>query len=119
AASCSRFGSADATARVVAKSSACRSSTREPRADVAIRAPIDASEAATMASATSTSMMVKPASRLLKNATRNNFNTSRQPVDAELVARAHTCEHNGAATRHPRRQKTDGRKRGPMVAKLR
>src|SRR5262249_24208510 len=97
-ASSSVFGRPLATARVVSTSATCCSSERTPRTEVAITAPIAASDAATTASATSASMMVKPA--LLRRSERvagDNFDSSGQPVDAYLVAHSESGQRNGAA----------------------
>jgi len=113
-------GNADAMARAVSASSTCRSSALVPRAEVAISVPIPASTAVTMASATSISMIVNPASRpCLECTARNNLNASRQPVDANFVARTQSRQHDRAAAGHSGRQKANGRKRRVSIAELR
>src|SRR5262249_57509472 len=98
AASSSRFGRPLATARVVSTRATRCSSVRTPRTEVAITAPMAASDAATTASATSASMMVKPA--LLRRSVGvagDNFDSSRQPVDAYLVAHSEPGQRDGTA----------------------
>src|SRR4029078_1106683 len=71
-------------------------------------------------SATSASMIVKPASRpCLECTARNNLNASRQPVDANFVARTHSRQNGVAAAGHSGRQKANGRKRRVSIAELR
>src|SRR6187549_869816 len=67
----------------------------------AISDPIAASIIDVSASATRTSTRVKPASPLRSGcAVRGNFDTSRQPVDTDLVADPLARQYDRAAARH-------------------
>src|SRR5207247_9765079 len=76
---------------------------------LAAREPMAASDAARTASATRTSIRVKPAelrhSRLVD---RYNLDPSRQPIDSHLIAGALPTEGNRPATGHSGRQVADG-----------
>src|SRR5580692_1819556 len=95
----------------------CCSSERTPRVVVAITEPIATSEIATTASATSTSMRVNPAvgPSWLEGAG-DNFDPSRQPVHAHLVAGAEPGQHDGAAAGRAGGEKADGRARRALIA---
>src|SRR5882757_5141678 len=95
------------TARAVPNWFKYSSIERVPRTVVAINAPIDESEIATMASATSTSISVKPAVVGLTAVERDNFDPSRQPIDPDLVTGTQPTQCNGAAAGHPRREKAN------------
>src|SRR5215470_9119100 len=85
-----RSGNAVSTARAVSISMRLVSIERAPRTVVAINDPIAASATAITASATTTSIRVKPAvlrRRLdLTPVERGKLDPSRQPVDPDLVA---------------------------------
>src|SRR6266540_1248903 len=93
-----RSGSPVTIPRAVSTSDRCPPTERAPRTVTAISEPIADSDTATTVSATSTSISVKPrlpcfflidALGLLE---RNNLDTSRQPVDADLIADAEPRE---------------------------
>src|SRR5262249_49627558 len=109
-ASSSRFGRPATTARAVSTSATSASTLRAPRAEVATSAPMAASEAAPPASATSASMIVNPAlpGRRSKIA-RDNFDSSGEPANPDLVTDAETAEHDGAAAGHSGRKEADRR----------
>src|SRR5256885_17033638 len=96
-------------ARAVSTSVKCSPIERTPRVVTAISEPIAASETETTASATSTSIRVKPALalRLLDAIVRNNLNPSGEPVDANFVADAEPRQRNCAAARHPGREEAN------------
>src|SRR5215475_2248033 len=104
-------------ARAVCTSATCCSSERVPRADVAITEPMAASTATTTASATSTSMIVKPAvdRRPSQGIARNNLDSSGQPVDPNLIADTEPCQRDDAAARHAGREESDGGKGRTLV----
>src|ERR1700761_2598718 len=105
------------TARVACISMTCCSIVRTPRALVAMTTPIATIETATTASATSTSMMVKPAVPLsVGDIVRNNVDPSSQPVDAKLVADVGPCQRHRAATNPPAGKEADRRYRFTLVA---
>src|SRR5947209_2928747 len=99
-------------ARAVSTNVRCRPIERTPRVVTAISEPIAASETETTASATSTSIRVKPPSlslpRLrgrvgwgrLNAVVRNNLDPSGEPVDADLIADAKPRQRDRATARH-------------------
>src|SRR2546423_8564832 len=104
--------------RAVSISARRRSSQPVPRIDVATREPMAVSAIATTASATSTSMSVKPAWGSLRprlrpraarseEAERDNLDPSRQPVDADLVTDAEPGTTHPNAPPQALRQKPD------------
>src|SRR5258706_14345322 len=108
----SRAGRVDATVRAVSTRARCCSIERTPRDAVAVTDPIAASEMATTAIATSTSMSVNPAAfaglrPASQDPARDNFDSSGQPVHADLVAGARPRQGDGAAAGHPGREETD------------
>src|SRR5579863_8607941 len=108
------------TERTVCISVTCCSSERTPRTFVDITDPIATIEMATTASATSTSIIVKPAARpSVGGVTRNNFDPSRQPVDANFIADIRPCQGHGPATRHAAGKETDRRQFLALVAAAR
>ena len=82
--------------------------------------PIAARQIAITASAIRTSMIVKPAlpPAFSRRAARNNFNPSRQPIDANFVTVVAPRQHNGTAARHTVRKETHSRERRTIVATL-
>src|SRR5262245_9002958 len=126
----SRSGSAVAIMRAVSTSMRCVSSERAPRTVVAIREPMAASATAMTASATSTSISMKPAvlrfldrrrcgnfrSAALELVDRGNLDSSREPVDADLVSGAEPRQRDHAAARHAAGEEPDRRTGGALVA---
>src|SRR5690349_10643826 len=102
--------------RAVSISVRCSPTARAPRVVTAISDPIAASEIAMTASATSTSIRVKPRWLRLKPFRRNNLYPSGEPVDADLIADTEACQRNGAAARHARREELDGFTGEPLIA---
>src|SRR3954471_10552160 len=102
--------------RAVSTSVRCSPTARAPRVVTAISEPIAASEIATTDNATSTSIKVKPRSRCLEPFRRNNFYSSRQPVDADLVADAEPRQRDRAAARHAGCEELDGWTGRPLIA---
>src|SRR5882757_7826514 len=99
--------------------SRCPLTDRTPRVVTAMSEPIAASETATTDSATSTSTSVKPAWPLASVSeliARNNFNSSRQPVDADLIAGAEPGQRDGAAARHAGGKEIDRGAGRPLIA---
>ena len=85
------------TVRAVCVSATCCSSDRTPRTLVAISEPIATMETATIASAISTSMIVKPASRSVDaGVPGNNLDPSGQPVDTNFKACIKASQRDGA-----------------------
>src|ERR1700723_2843963 len=109
--------SAAITERTVCISVTCCSSERTPRTFVDITDPIATTETATTASATSTSMIVKPASwPSIGGVARNNFDPSGQPVDANFIADILARQGHGSAARHAAGKEADRRQRRALVA---
>src|SRR5437762_11798155 len=96
-------------ARAVSTKVRCSPIERTPRVVTAISEPIAASETETTASATSTSIRVKPALALhfLDVVVRDNLDPSGKPVDADLVADAEPRQRDRAAARHAGREEAD------------
>src|SRR5256885_5378851 len=96
-------------ARAVSTSVKCSPMERTPRVVTAISEPIAASETETTASATRTSIRVKPALalRLSDAVVRNNLDPSGEPVDADLVADAEPRQCDRAPARHAGREEAD------------
>src|SRR6202040_3118662 len=96
------------------------SSARTPRALVDITDPIATIETATIASAISTSMIVKPASSrsVGKCRTGDNLDPSGQPVDANFVGHVEPAQRDRTPARHAVGEKTDGRQRRALPAGL-
>src|SRR3984885_11334998 len=109
------------TVRAVCISATCCSSDITPRTLVAINEPIATMETATIASAISTSIIVKPASRRSVGAglVWNNLDPSGQPVDANLVAGVEAGQRDGAAAGCAVGKEADGRQRRLLPARLR
>src|SRR3569833_3575055 len=102
------------------------SSARTPCALVDINCPMAMIDTATSASATSTSMMVKPASRrsiearsVGKRCTGVHLYPAGQPVDADLIGHIETAERDRTAARHAVRKEADDRQRCALAAALR
>src|SRR3984885_13097152 len=103
--------------RTVCISVTCCSSERTPRTLVDITDPIARIETATIASAISTSMIVKPAVRpSVGEVARNNFNPSGQPVDTNLIADIRARQGDGSAARHSAGKEANRRQRFALVA---
>src|ERR1700675_2414725 len=87
------------TVRVACISATCCSSDRTPRTLVAITDPIATMPTATIASAISTSMIVKPASRrsVGGGVAGNNLDPPGQPVNANFKARIEARQRDGGA----------------------
>src|ERR1700749_4308222 len=95
----------------------CSASGRTPRTLVDITDPIARIETATIASAISTSMIVKPAVRpSVGEVARNNFNPSGQPVDTNLIADIRARQGDGSAARHSAGKEANRRQRFALVA---
>src|ERR1700721_2302556 len=94
---------------------------RPPRTLVAIPEPIATMETATIASAISTSMIVKPASRrsVGGGVAGNNLDPPGQPVNANFKAGIETRQRDGPAARRSVGKETDGRQRRLLPAGLR
>src|SRR6516164_9405283 len=112
------------TVRAACNSATCCSNDRTPRTLVAISEPIATMTTATSASATSTSMMVKPAScgglrSVDGRVTGNDLDPPRQPVDADFIACIETRQRDGAAAGGAVGEETDRRQRGLPPAGLR
>src|SRR5690348_11700438 len=109
------------TARATCVSVTCCSNERTPRILVAINEPIETITTATSARATSTSMIVKPASRhsLDGRIAGDNVHPPRQPIDADLIARIEARQRDGAPARGAIGKETDRRQRGLPPAGLR
>src|SRR5882757_363004 len=109
------------TVRAVCISATCCSSERTPRTLADITEPIATTETAMIASAISTSMIVKPASRrsVGGDTARDNLDPSGQPVDTNFKSRIEPRQRDGPAARHPVGEKRNGRQRGLPVAGLR
>src|SRR6185437_13193422 len=115
---CARGGtSAAITERNVCISVTCCSSERTPRTLVDITEPIATIETATIASAISTSMIVKPAWRpSVGGVARNNLDPSGQPVDANFITDILTRQRHDAAAGHAGAKEADRRQRLAVVA---
>src|ERR1700748_2975282 len=109
------------TARATCMSVTCCSNERTLRILVAISEPIEMITTATSASATSTSMIVKPATlfSLEGRIAGDNVYPPRQPVDANLVARIQACQRDRAAARGAVGKEADRRQPGLPPAGLR
>src|SRR4051794_25188583 len=107
-------------ARAVSVSARWPLTERAPRIVTATSDPIADNEIATTESATSTSIRVKPSLPFwrLQRADRNNFDSSREPIDAHLIADAQPRQRDGAAARHAGREEADGRPCRALVAAL-
>src|SRR5580692_5673051 len=120
----SRSGRVDATVRNVSTRATCCSSRPTPRDAVALTDEIAASETATTAIATSTSMSVNPAvpagrRHASQNLARDNFDASGQPIHADFITDTGPRQGDGAAAGHAGRKKADGAERRRLVAALR
>src|SRR6185312_16863085 len=105
------------SARVVSTRTRCSSSAWLPRTPAPTSEPIDAIITASTAMATTTSMSVKPAvPAALERVKRRNFDASREPVDADLIADAEAGERDHAAARHAGGEEHDGRAGVALVA---
>src|SRR5947209_11117068 len=106
-------------ARAVSTNVRCRPIERTPRVVTAMSEPMAASDTETTASATSTSIRVKPPSLSLPRlrgragwgrldaVVRNNLDPSGEPVDADFVADAEARQRDRAAARHARGEEAD------------
>src|ERR1700674_481209 len=106
----SRLGRPAVTARAASTTVTRSLMVRTPRRLPAVRLAIAVSMTATTASATSASIRVKPAAarRGLRPVRRDNFDSSRQPVYAHLVAQIVAAERDDAAARNARGEEADG-----------
>src|SRR5262249_44010957 len=109
------------TVRAACISATCCSSERTPRALPDISDPIATMQTATTASATSTSMIVKPASRRSVDdvLARNNLDPSGQPVDTNFITGIEARQRDRAATGGTVGEEADGRQRRLLPAGLR
>ena len=89
---------------------------RVPRTVVAINMPIDDSDMATTASATSTSIKVKPAVARLGWTERDNFDPPGQPIDANFVAESRSRQRDDSAAGHAGREEMDRGSRWVFIA---
>src|ERR1051325_4113263 len=89
-----------------------------PRIDTATSEPIAVSDAAITASATSTSIKVKPAFRLpvFLGSDRDNLDPSGEPIDPHLIAAAGPCQRDHAAARHAGGEEDDAAAGRPVAA---
>jgi len=116
--SCSRSGRAARTARAVSTKESRSSTVRVARTLLATSDPIAAKEIAITLSATSASIIVKPASehRALPSPDRRNFGYSREPVHPHLKTCSETRQPDDPSTRHPRGEVANGRTGRSVVA---
>src|SRR3954451_2296917 len=102
--------------RAVSMSVRCSPTARAPRVVTAISEPIAASEIATTASATITSIRVKPRVPRLQPFRGNNLNSSGEPVDADLISDAEPCKRDRAPAGHAGCEELNRRTGGPLIA---
>src|SRR3974390_1170923 len=95
------------TARAVSNRVNRPSILRTPRALLPIKLPIDAIIMATIESATSASISVKPAFAPSGGIERNNLDPSREPIDAHFITDTQAGQGNDATTRHSGGKETD------------
>src|SRR5262249_36873596 len=101
-----RSGSDVTSARSVSRKASRWPIDCAPRIETATSAPIAVSDAAITASATSTSIKVKPALLFLRRA-RNNLDPSGEPIDAHLKDAPGPRQGDHSAARHPRGEEDD------------
>src|ERR1700743_2192727 len=109
------------TVRVACISATWCSSDRTPRTLVAITEPIATMETATIASAISTSMIVKPASprSVGGGVAGNNLDPPGQPVNTDFKTSIEARQPDGPPARRSVCKKTDSRQRCLLPAGLR
>src|SRR5262245_47028784 len=100
-------------ARAACTSATCCSNLRTPRALIAISEPIATMVTATSASATSTSIMVKPSSErsVGDDVAWDNLDPPCQPVHTNFITGIKAGKRDRAAARRAVGKKADGRQR--------
>src|SRR6185437_6200922 len=106
------------SARTVSISAKCSSSAWLPRTVAPTSAPIDVSITAITASATTTSIKVKPAlaAGASERVEPDNLDASGEPIDADFVAGAEPAERDHAAAGHAGSKEHDGVARLALIA---